>query len=106
MRDVILKSVIVAMLFVTMEGMADPVDESTFHQSHHAHADDGDQWFHDGDSDNHDGEACEHFCHVHLVALTSQTSIPELPKIGSSVHTPSIRSVTRSTAPPTPPPNT
>lgn len=106
MRDLILKSVIVAMLFVTMEGMAEPIDEETFHQTHHAHADDGDQWFHDGDADDHDGEACEHFCHVHVVALTSQTSIPELPKIGSSVLTPSIRAVTRSTAPPTPPPNT
>lgn len=105
MRDVILKLVIVAMLFVTMEGMAEPVDEETFHQTHHAHADDGDQWFHDGDADEHDGEACEHFCHVHVVALTSQTSIPELPMVSSSVLTPSIRALTRSTAPPTPPPN-
>ena len=105
MRDVILKTVIVAMLFVTMEGVAEAVSDETFHQTHHAHADDGDQWFHDGDSDDHDGEACEHFCHVHVVALTSQTSIPELPMISSSVLAPSIRPLTRSTAPPTPPPN-
>ena len=105
MRDLILKSVIVAMLFVTMEGMAEPIDEETFHQTHHAHADDADQWFHDGDSDDHEGGACEHFCHVHVVALTSQSSIPDLPMIGGSVLTPSIRALTRSPAPPTPPPN-
>ncbi|MFQ5609429.1 MAG: hypothetical protein ACE5F8_04080 [Woeseiaceae bacterium] len=105
MRDVILKSVIVAMLFVTMEGMAEPVDDATFHQTHHAHADDGDGWYPDSDGSQHESEACEHFCHVHVIALTSQISVPELPRIGGSVLAPSIRAVTRSTAPPTPPPN-
>lgn len=105
MRNVVLTAVIVAMLAVTMEGVVEAVDDASFHQTHHAHADDSDQWFHDGDADDHDGEACEHFCHVHVVALTSQASIPELPMIGGSVLTPSIRAVTRSTAPPTPPPN-
>lgn len=105
MRDAVLKLVIVAMLFVTMEGMAESVDDSTFHQTHHAHADDSDQWFHDNDGDDHHGEACEHFCHVHVIALTSQTSIPELPRMGGSAPTSSIRSATRGIEPPTPPPN-
>ena len=107
MRDVILRSLIVAMLFVTMEGMADPVDDETFHQTHHAHADDGDQWYHDSDNDgdDHDGGACDHFCHVHVVALTSQVSVPDLPRSGALLNVPSIYSVHRVTPPPTPPPN-
>ena len=47
MRDVILKLVIAAMLYVSMEGMAEPVDETSFHKTHHAHADDGNQWYPD-----------------------------------------------------------
>ena len=105
MRDVILKSVIVAMLFVTMESTAEPVDETSFHQTHHAHADDGAEWFHDTDGSDHDGEACEHFCHVHVVALTSQMSVPSLPTSRDLLHVPPVYTVHRATAPPTPPPN-
>lgn len=105
MRDVILKLVTVAMLFVTVEGVAKPVDEETFHQTHHAHADDGDQWFHDGDTDDHECETCEHFCHVHALALPSQALIATY-LAGRSLLSPRpTYALTRVPAPPIPPPN-
>ena len=105
MRDVILKSVIVAMLFVTMEGMAEPVDETSFHQTHHAHADDGNEWYPDSDGNEHDGDACEHFCHVHVVAFTPQISVPVFQTSRAYPLMAHPYAVTRKTAPPTPPPN-
>ncbi len=105
MRDLILKLVITAMLFVSMEGMAEPVDETSFHKTHHAHADDGNQWYPDSDGAEHDGDACEHFCHFHVTALVQQISVPALPKFRESLLAPSVHTVTRSTVPPTPPPN-
>ena len=105
MRDLLLKLVIVAMLFVTLEGTAEPFDEETSHQTHHAHADGGDQRVHEDDADDHECEACRHFCHVHVIALPSQTTTPEPLMIGASVLSPSIRFVTRNTSPPTPPPD-
>lgn len=105
MRDSILKLVIAAMLFVSMEGTAENVDEMSFHQTHHAHADDGAEWFPDADGSDHKGEACEHFCHAHAVALTSQISVPSLPKSRGLLCVPPVYKVHRATAPPTPPPN-
>ena len=105
MRGSILKLVIVAMLFVSMEGTAEPIDETSFHQTHHAHADDGAEWFPDSDGSDHEGEACEHFCHVHVVALTPQFSVPSLPRSRGFLHVPAVYTVHRATAPPTPPPN-
>ncbi len=73
MRHWILKLVIASMLFVSMEGIADSVDETSFRQTHHAHAGDADnQWVPDSDGGDHEGDSCEHFCHVHVVALTTQ----------------------------------
>lgn len=105
MRDLILKSVIVAMLFMTIESTAEPVDEATFHQAHHAHVDDGNQWFPDTDGTDHKSDACEHFCHFHVVALTAQLSLPALIRFSGAVLAPSFQAFSRSTAPPTPPPN-
>jgi len=106
MRDVILKLVIAAMLFVSMESVAESVDDASFHQTHHAHADDaGNQWFPDSDGSDHESEACEHFCHAHVVAVTAQVSVPSMQKFQQFVSPPSACSVTRATAPPTPPPN-
>lgn len=105
MRDRILKLLIVAMLFVSVEGMADSVDETSFHQTHHAHVDDGAEWYPDSDGSDHESEPCEHFCHVHVVALASQISLPELPKSRGFLHVPAVNTVHRATAPPTPPPN-
>lgn len=106
MRDATLKLLMAAMLFVSMEGVAESVDDASFHQSHHAHADDSDgQWYPDSDGSDHDGEACEHFCHAHVVALTMQVSLPGMQKFRQFVPASSPQSVTRATAPPTPPPN-
>jgi hypothetical protein len=105
MRDVILKLVIAAMLFVTMEGMAESVDETSFHQTHHAHADEGDQWYPDSDGNEHEGESCEHFCHVHVIALASQITVAELPRFRGPLIAASAYAITRNTEPPTPPPN-
>ena len=106
MRDGILKLLIAALLFVSMESVAEPVDDTSFHQTHHAHADDGaNQWFPDSDGSDHESDACEHFCHVHVVALTPQISVPSLPRSGGLLHVPPVYSVHRATAPPTPPPN-
>jgi hypothetical protein len=106
MRDGILKLFIASMLFVSVEGVADSVDEVSFHQTHHDHADSvGEQWFPDSDGDDHEGDACEHFCHGHVVGLVAHI---ELPRISTSRYfapaTPA-HTVTHSTAPPTPPPN-
>ena len=104
MRDAIVKLAIAAMLFVSMEGIAEPIDETSFHQTHHAHADEGNEWFPDTDGSDHEGEACEHFCHVHVVALTSQISVPSLQRSRGFLHAPSDYTAHRATAPPTPPP--
>jgi len=105
MRDGILKFLIAAMLFVSVEGMAESVDETSFHQTHHAHVDDGAEWFPDSDGGDHEGEACEHFCHAHVFALTLQISVPDLPRSRGFLSVPAVHTVNRATAPPTPPPN-
>lgn len=105
MRDFVLKLVTVALLFTTVEGMAEPVDEASFHQTHHAHADEGHEWFPDNDGNDHEAEACEHFCHVHVVALTPQVVIPLLTDSGGFHRTLSIQAKSQHTPPPIPPPN-
>ena len=107
MHNWVLKLVIVSLLFVSMEGFADSVDETSFHQTHHAHADEaGAEWFPDSDGSDHESEACEHFCHAHVVALIARFSTPSLPVFQHySPLIPTLAS-TRATAPPTPPPNT
>lgn len=106
MRDGILKLLIAALLFVSVEGVAESVDEASFHQTHHAHADDtDDQWFPDSDGSDHEGDSCDHYCHAHVVALNAQVSLPSLQRFQQFVPATSPQSVTRATAPPTPPPN-
>ena len=106
MRTGILTLFIASMLFVSMEGVAESVDDASFHQTHHAHADDaGNQWFPDSDGSDHESDACEHFCHTHVVVVTAQVSLPSLQKFQQFVSVPATCSVTRATAPPTPPPN-
>ena len=106
MRDGFLTLMIVAMLFVSMEGMAESVDDASFHQTHHGHSDNVDnQWFPDSDSSDHDGDPCEHFCHAHVVALTARISVPSLPKFRQVVPEISAHAISRGAAPPIPPPN-
>ena len=104
MYRTIIRLVIVSLLFVSMEGVADVVDEMSFHQTHHAH-DAGYQWFPDSDGDDHEGDACEHFCHAHVVALTGRDVLPSAAQYRFYVPVPSLKIVTHSKAPPTPPPN-
>ncbi len=106
MRDRIVKLLIVTLLFVSMEGFADSVDETSFHQTHHAHTESGgNQWFPDTDGDDHSSVACEHFCHAHAVALTEQLSFEELLKFNTLVPLLPACTIAYDTAPPTPPPN-
>ena len=106
MRNGILKFLIATMLFVSMEGVAESVDDASFHQTHHAHTDDsGSQWFPDSDGNDHEGDACEHFCHAHAVALTAQITLPNVSMSRSFVSTLPAHTVTSGTAPPIPPPN-
>jgi hypothetical protein len=106
MREWIVKLVIASVLFVSMEGFADAMDESRFHQTHHAHADNGgNQWFPDSDGVDHSGDACEHFCHAHAVALADQLSFEGLPKFRTFMPMHTARPITCGAAPPTPPPN-
>ena len=106
MRDGILKLFIVSMLFVSMEGVADSVDELSFHQTHHEHVDNsGEQWFPDSDGDDHKGDACEHYCHAHVVGLTTQVMVANAPHFQYYVAAPPAHTVTHNVAPPTPPPN-
>jgi len=106
MPDATLKLLIAAMLFVSMEGVAESVDDASFHQTHHTHVDDvGNQWFPDSDGSDHESDACEHFCHAHVVALIMQATLPDMQKFQLFVPASAPQSVTRATAPPTPPPN-
>lgn len=106
MRDKILKLLIASMFFVSMEGMTDSMDEVSFHQSHHAHADDPEnQWFPDTDGDDHDGDFCNHYCHAHFVGLITNYALPSVPQLVLFSPALRTRAVTHSTAPPTPPPN-
>lgn len=106
MHNWVLKILIAAMLFVSMEGVAKAVDEASFHQTHHAHADDADdRWFPDSDGSDHEGDSCEHFCHGHVVALTTRISLPSMPKLRHYVLAIPAHAITRDTTPPTPPPN-
>mgnify|MGYP001548614900 FL=1 len=104
MRDVILKLVIAAMLFVSVECVSELVDESSFHQTHHAHADDSAGWYPDSDGSDHNGEVCEHFCHSHGVALTLAISAPHFPRYAGRPLAPSAHVESRNITPPTRPP--
>ena len=108
MRDGILKLFIICMLFVSMEGVAKSVDETSFHQTHHSHADGAENlWFPVSDGGDHesDADSCQHFCHAHAVALTTQFSLPSFPKLHHGVPAIAVRTNTRGASPPTPPPN-
>ena len=106
MHNWVLKLVIASLLFVSMEGFADYVDETSFHQTHHAHADEaGAEWFPDSDGSDHEGDACEHFCHAHAVALAGQITLLNVSMSRSFVPTLPAHTVDRSSTPPTPPPN-
>lgn len=106
MRAGVLRIFIVAMLFMSVEGAAETVDDAHFHQTHHAHADDANnQWFPDSDGSGHEGESCEHFCHAHVVVLTTQIVLPGVPKLGHYMPALPAYAVSRSPEPPTPPPN-
>ena len=65
----------------------------------------GAQWFPDSDGNAHEGDACEHFCHAHVVGLTAQVSSAAPPHFQNYAAAPPARIVTHSVAPPTPPPN-
>jgi hypothetical protein len=105
MRIGVLQLLIATMLFTSMEGVAEPVDDEVFHQTHHAHVDDLDQWYPDSDGDEHDSDNCEHFCHVHAIGMISHRPVPQLSPSRHFVATRSTESYKRATAPPTPPPN-
>ncbi len=106
MRIWVLSLFIASTLFVSVESAAESIDELSFHQTHHAHAGDGGgEWYPDSDDNNHESDACEHFCHAHVVAVTAQVSLPNIQTFQEFVSAPSVCSATRTMAPPTPPPN-
>jgi len=102
MRNKILKLLIASMLFVSMEGMADSMDEVTFESSQSA-VDSGNQSVSDADVD--DGDSCNHYCHAHFVGLLANQTLPNVPQ--PFLFSPVLRTQvsTYSSAPPTPPPN-
>ncbi len=105
MRFWILHLLIATMLFTSMESVAESVDDGIFHQTHHAHVDDLNQWYPDSDGDEHDSENCEHFCHAHAIALTSHELAPQPSASRYFEVTRSTESRKRYATPPTPPPN-
>lgn len=105
MRFWILHLLVATMLFASMEGVAETVDDEIFHQTHHAHVDDLNQWCPDSDSYERDSENCEHFCHAHAIALISHEPAPQLAPSRYFEVARSTESRKRYTAPPTPPPN-
>ena len=106
MRDGILLLLIASMLFVSVEGVADSVDEASFHQTHHVHADDGgSHWYPDFDGDNHECDSCEHFCHAHVVGLSVRVVSANEALLRFFVLAAPAHTVMHSVEPPTPPPN-
>jgi hypothetical protein len=106
MRDGMLILLIASMLFVSMEGVADSVDEASFHQTHHVHADGGgDQWYPDVDGDEHECDTCEHFCHAHVVAMSVQVESVNEAKLHFFVPAASTHTVTYGVEPPSRPPD-
>jgi len=106
MRARILKLLLVSMLFVSVEGVADAVDELSFHQSHHSHADDTvNKWFPDTDGNDHVLDNCEHFCHGHTVGLVGQLVLAAIPEHEFYALTPPVEATSQYKAPPIPPPN-
>ena len=56
MRDWILKLLIASILFVSVEGAAESVDDESFHQTQHSQSDNADnQWIPDSDRNDHEG---------------------------------------------------
>ena len=96
---------VIAVLATSMEGASEPMEDNTFHQTHHSHADDPTQWYPDGDGDEHDSDSCEHFCHLHAVGLFGHLSLPDLNAPNAFVPGRHFWHLAPPTAPPTPPPN-
>ena len=96
----------VSMLFVSVEGVAESVDDNSFHQTHHAHADDMENnWFPDSDGDDHTADSCEHFCHLHALGLIVTYTAPDIDTFQFFQITRFEQGLERTVAPPTPPPN-
>lgn len=103
MRNWIPKLLMVSVLFVSMEGVADSVDDQVFH---HTHVDEvGSEWSPDYDGDAHTSESCEHFCHLHAVGLVTLHESLTMRVVQSFVSNPSSQRFARAVPPPTPPPN-
>jgi len=106
MRIWVFNLLIASMLFMSLEGAAESIDEQSFHQAHHFQSgDSGDQWLPNSDGNGHDGDSCEHFCHAHIVALTTRVSLPNLPKFRQYAPSFLTPAISCGAAPPTPPPN-
>lgn len=95
----------IALLATSMEGAAEPVEDDTFHQTHHSHAEDPDQWYPDDDGDEHDSDSCEHFCHLHAIGLIGHIALPNMAVNSAFVPRRVFWHHALATAPPTPPPN-
>ena len=106
MRDWIFKLIIVSILFVSIEGVGERVDDMDFHKTHHAHTGDASgNWFPDNDGDDHSGSSCEHFCHFHTVGMVSQLSFMAIDGRSSFEEKSPLHRIARIAEPPTPPPN-
>ena len=106
MRARILKLLLVSMVFVSVEGVSDAVDDLGFHQTHHSHADDAaNPWYPDADGDENALDSCEHFCHGHSVGLIGQLLVAAIPKSGVYTLIRPAEAATQFREPPTPPPD-
>lgn len=106
MHRTIAKLIIASMLFVSMDGVADSLDDFSLHQANHTHADDGGaQWFPDSEGATDDGNSGEHFCHAHVFGPTTQVMLADVPHSRNYLIAPPAQPVTYDVAPPTPPPN-
>lgn len=106
MRNWVPKLLMVSILFVSMEGVAESVDDQSFHQTHHAHADEaGGEWHPDIEGDADAADSCEHFCHLHVVGLVAVHEPLAMPAVQLFASIPVSQSVARAVPPPDPPPN-
>ncbi len=106
MREKLLKLLIAAMLFASMEGMADSIDNLTIGLASDAGSlDSANQPLLDDNADDSEGDLYNHYCHAHFVGLMTNYAVVSPPRYRFFSPAAPSRAVVISAAPPIPPPN-
>ncbi len=109
MRKLLCHFVMLAVLFMSVEGAADVASEGHPHSDNLAHQLDADLPESPDTNSNTDPDRsddhCEHCCHGHVVSITVQLHTPTLTGATDHQRGGAPHVVNHAQAPPTPPPN-